>query len=110
MKLHATWIELSSNSWIELNWIEWKINGMQIGFKKNQNLLVTVVLEKKALKTHIFNFSYQSHWEFRSSSAAALRVFIFVTLGLKICSQCGFLEMADVEDRDMELAIWKRLW
>jgi hypothetical protein len=27
---------------------------MQIGFLKNQNLLVTVVLEKKALKTHIF--------------------------------------------------------
>jgi hypothetical protein len=54
MKLHATCIELSLNSWIELNWIEWKINGIQIGFKKNQNLLVTVVLEKKALKTHIF--------------------------------------------------------
>jgi len=52
MKLHATWIELSSNSWIELNWM--KINGMQIGSKKNQNLLVTLVLEKKALKTHIF--------------------------------------------------------
>jgi len=56
MKLHATWIELkfnliemSSNSRIEL-----KINGMQIGFLKNQNLLVIVVLEKKALKTHIF--------------------------------------------------------
>ena len=56
------------------------------------------------------NFGYQSHWEFRSSSAAALRVCMFVTLGLEICSQCGFLAMANVEDRDMELAIWKRVW
>ncbi len=56
MKLHATWIELKFNL-IELSSnlrIELKINGMQIGFLKNQNLLVTVVLEKKALKTHIF--------------------------------------------------------
>jgi hypothetical protein len=29
-----------------------------------------------------------------------------VTLGLEI----GFLAMADVEDRDMELAIWKKVW
>jgi hypothetical protein len=40
----------------------------------------------------------------------ALRACMFVTLGLEICSQCGFLAMADVEDRDMELAIWKRVW
>jgi hypothetical protein len=41
---------------LELNWIqiELKINGMQIDFLKNQNFLVTVVLEKNALKTHIF--------------------------------------------------------
>ncbi len=49
MQLELNWVQIH-----ELNWIEWKINGMQIGFKKNQNLLVTVVLEKKALKTHIF--------------------------------------------------------
>jgi len=36
--------------------------------------------------------------------------FACLTLGLEICSQCGFLAMADVEDRDMEPAIWKRLW
>ncbi len=56
------------------------------------------------------NFGYQSHWEFRSSSVVALRACMFVTLGLEICSQCGFLAMANVEDRDMELAIWKRVW
>jgi len=47
-----------------------------------------------------------------SLDVALLRpwVCMFVTLGLEICSQCGFLAIADVEDRDMELAIWKRLW
>jgi hypothetical protein len=35
---------------------------------------------------------------------------MFVTLGLEICSQCGFLAMANVEARDMELTIWKRVW
>jgi hypothetical protein len=35
---------------------------------------------------------------------------MFVTLGLEICSQCGFLAMADVKDRNMELTIWKKLW
>jgi hypothetical protein len=34
---------------------------------------------------------------------------MFVILGLEIFFQCGFLAMAYVEDRDMELAIWKRL-
>jgi hypothetical protein len=34
---------------------------------------------------------------------------MFVTLGLEICSYCGFLTMADVEDRNMELAIWKKV-
>jgi hypothetical protein len=33
------------------------------------------------------------------------RVCVFVTLGLEICSQCGFLAMAVAEDRDMELAV-----
>jgi hypothetical protein len=50
--------EIACNfNWIEFkftNSIELKINGMQIGIKNVQNLLVTVVLEKKALKTHIF--------------------------------------------------------
>jgi hypothetical protein len=32
------------------------------------------------------NFRYQSHWEFRSSSVAALRACMCVTLGLEICS------------------------
>ncbi len=38
------------------------------------------------------------------------RVCVFVTLDLEICSQCGFLAMADVEDRNMQLAVWKRVW
>jgi len=38
------------------------------------------------------------------------RVCVFVTLGLEICSQCGFLAMAVTEDKDMELAVWKRVW
>jgi hypothetical protein len=49
MELELNWVQIH-----ELNWIEWKINGMQIGFKKNQNLLMIVVLEKKVLKTLIF--------------------------------------------------------
>ncbi len=47
MKLHATWIELN---WIQ---VELKINGMQIGFLKNQNLLVTGVGKKGFENTHI---------------------------------------------------------
>jgi hypothetical protein len=38
------------------------------------------------------------------------RVCLFVTLDLEICSECGFLAMADIEDRNMELAVWKRVW
>jgi hypothetical protein len=56
IEIQFNWIEFKFTNWIELNWIqiELKINGMQFGFLKNQNLLVNVVLEKKALKTHIF--------------------------------------------------------
>jgi len=35
------------------------------------------------------------------------KVCVFVTMGLEICSQCGFLAMATVENSDMELAAWK---
>jgi len=35
---------------------------------------------------------------------------MFITLGLEICSQCGFLAMADVEDRDMEKALVDLIW
>jgi len=35
------------------------------------------------------------------------RVCVFVTMGLEICSQCGFLAMAAAENRDMELAARK---
>jgi len=35
---------------------------------------------------------------------------MFVTLGLEICSQCGFLAMAVAKDTDMELVVWKRVW
>jgi hypothetical protein len=33
------------------------------------------------------------------------RVCVFITLGLEICSQCGFLAMTIVEDRYMELTV-----
>jgi len=54
MKLHATWIQFNLN-WIELNWnelnlklldlnqIQLKRNGMQIGEKCIENLIVTMV-------------------------------------------------------------------
>jgi hypothetical protein len=35
---------------------------------------------------------------------------MFITLGLEISSQCGFLAMAIAKDRDMEIAVWKRVW
>ncbi len=38
------------------------------------------------------------------------KVCMFVTLGLEICSHCGFLAMAVAEDRDIELVVWKRVW
>ncbi len=35
------------------------------------------------------------------------KVCVFVTMGLEICSQCGFLAMANAENSNMELAAWK---
>jgi hypothetical protein len=52
MKLHATWFQFNLN-WIELKWTKFKLldllhiqlkrNGMQIGEKCIENLLVTMV-------------------------------------------------------------------